>query len=93
MIVTPTQPPRAGRSVAQSDAHPSKAAAQRARLLEALKLGPVSTFDAREALDIASPAPRVLELRRAGHDITTRREARIGPAGEPHRVGVYSLHQ
>lgn len=75
-----------------STAHTTSAEVQRARLLEALKHGPVDTFAARQQLDIAHPAGRVRELRRAGHDISMQMEERASPAGELHRVGVYSLN-
>lgn len=75
-----------------SIAHTTSAEVQRARLLEALKRGPVDTFAARQQLDIAHPAGRVRELRRAGHDISMQMEERASPAGELHRVGVYSLN-
>lgn len=75
----------------ESSELPASAEAQRARLLAALKRGPVDTFSARQRLDIAHPAGRVRELRRAGHDITMKMEERASPAGEPHRVGVYRL--
>lgn len=74
-----------------STARTTSAEVQRARLLEALKRGPVDTFSARQRLDIAHPAGRVRELRRAGHDIAMTMEERASPAGELHRVGVYRL--
>lgn len=74
-----------------STAHTTNAEVQRARLLEALKRGPVDTFAARQQLDIAHPAGRVRELRRAGHDVSMQMEERASPAGEPHRVGVYRM--
>ncbi|WP_083370307.1 helix-turn-helix domain-containing protein [Chromobacterium sphagni] len=50
-------------------------AAQRQRMLEALRSGPVSTFDARARLNILAPAPRVKELRESGFVILTKRES------------------
>ena len=58
------------------------AAVQRARLLGMLRRGPVSTLEAR-AVNIMSPATRVFELKRQGHEIVTTRL--------PNRVGVYHL--
>jgi hypothetical protein len=75
------------------DSTGSTTAAQRARLLAALMHGPVDTFMARAELDISSPAPRVLELRRAGNDIAMTMEERTSPAGELHRIGVYRLNR
>jgi hypothetical protein len=44
--------------------------AQRQRLLEALiELGAVNTIYARDSLNIMSPAPRIMELRKQGHEI------------------------
>lgn len=47
------------------------AATQRARLLEALKQGSVSTPEARSQLDVFAPAPRIFELRAKGYRIDT----------------------
>lgn len=47
------------------------AATQRARLLEALKQGSVSTPEARSELDVFAPAPRIFELRAKGYRIDT----------------------
>lgn len=99
--MAPTNTASAGWTPAQGDdqipeapdstANTTSAEVQRARLLEALKRGPVDTFAARQQLDIAHPAGRVRELRRAGHDISMQMEESASPAGEPHRVGLYSL--
>jgi hypothetical protein len=43
-----------------------------ARVLEMLQAGPVTTNEFRAA-GIASPAPRIFELRRLGHNISTSR--------------------
>lgn len=63
------------------------AAAQRVRLLERLRLGPVSTFEAREELNIMAPAPRIKELRDQGHTILTDRQTLTDAHGFEH-VGV-----
>jgi len=65
--------------------------AQAAALLAALKASPVSTYDARDRLGLASPAARVLDLRRAGHVITTTASTVLDAQGRPHRVAVYHL--
>lgn len=74
-----------------STTHTTSTEARRGRMLAALKRGPVDTYHARQRLDIAHPAGRVRELRRAGHDITTQMQERTSQAGERHRVGVYRL--
>lgn len=99
--MAPNKTAPAGWTPAQGDDHipetadstdqTTSAKAQRARLLAALKRGPVDTFAARQQLDIAHPAGRVRELRRAGHDISMKMEERASPAGELHRVGVYRM--
>lgn len=67
------------------------AEAQRKRLLEALRNGSISTLEARRNLDILSPAPRVLELRRAGHPILTNWTHEPSDCGKLHRVARYVL--
>ncbi|MBY4734018.1 helix-turn-helix domain-containing protein [Cupriavidus pauculus] len=69
----------------------NSAAAQRARLLLALKRGPVDTVHAYRQLDILHVPRRVFELRQAGHKITTAWAWRVTEAGERHRVGLYVL--
>jgi hypothetical protein len=44
---------------------------QRARLLERLRLGPVSTQQAVQELDILRPGSRIHELRQMGFNIKT----------------------
>lgn len=65
--------------------------AQRRRLLEALRAGPVSTVDARRALDIMHPGGRVMELRRKGLLIVTHYSQEPTECGRLHRVGKYVL--
>lgn len=55
-----------------SQASLENAKTQRERLLHMLRKGPVTTLMARAA-GIMSPAPRILELRRQGHNIVTDR--------------------
>ena len=43
------------------------------RILDALRTGPLSTFEARKYLDVPHPAGRVQELRSAGNEIDTLR--------------------
>lgn len=65
---------------------------QRARLIEALRQGTVSTLDARTSLDVMHPAGRVMELRRQGHSIETHWSTESTGATK-HRVARYVLRQ
>jgi hypothetical protein len=68
------------------------ASAQRARLLERLRLGPVDTITARRDLNIMMPAARVKELRAAGHPIMTQRLTLTDEQGRTHSgVALYYL--
>ena len=63
---------------------------QRTRLLARLKeRGSVSTIEARKELDILAPAPRILELRRDGHNIPLFWQIEETQPGQKHRVGLY----
>jgi Helix-turn-helix domain len=64
---------------------------QRTRILEALKLGLLTTFEAMRYLDIYHPPVRVKELRTEGWDIATHWKTITTEAGEEHRVGCYML--
>jgi len=66
-------------------------AAQRQRMLRALRAGPVSTIRARRNLDILHPAGRVRELRLIGHNIRTIWTREQTDCGKHHRVGLYVL--
>ncbi len=83
---------QAGRGVKPetTEAHPNAASAQRQRLLQALRQGPITTIAARRDLDVISPAPRILELRRQGHNILTF-WAWEDSGVRPHRVARYAL--
>ncbi len=65
--------------------------AQQQRLLEALRIAPVSTFDARSRRDIAHPAARVCELRELGFSIATLWSTELSESGTKHRVAKYAL--
>jgi hypothetical protein len=72
--------------------HSNSTSAQRARLLAALRLGPVSTIKARHELDVIAPAPRIHELRHCeGHEIVTVWRTERTPEGFSHRVAEYVL--
>lgn len=66
-------------------------ARQRAAMLEALHMGPVSTTHARETLHIMSPAARVWELRRSGLNILTVRQRHVDSSGVSHAQALYML--
>ncbi len=68
------------------------AAAQRKRLIDALRCGPVTTIEARRNLDILMPAARVHELKhRHGFDIQTVRVRQETDCGKLHSVAKYVL--
>jgi predicted HTH transcriptional regulator len=68
---------------------------QRAKLLDYLKEhGSITTAQARELLDVMSPAPRILELRRFGYLINTVSDHWISDHGINHKgVARYVLTQ
>ena len=69
----------------------NSATAQRNRLLDALRVSPVTTIEARRNLDILMPAARVFELRDQGFDIATSWVWQETEQGKPHRVARYVL--
>lgn len=70
----------------------NSAEGQRARLLEALKCGPLTTIEIRHDLDIMMPAARVHELRHIeDQNIDMHWVSRPTAAGNLHRVGMYVL--
>lgn len=81
----------AARGMANQRPHSNSTAAQRQRLLKALRRYPVSTITARSELDILCPAARVLELRRAGYRIRTVRVWQRTDCGKSHKVALYVL--
>lgn len=64
---------------------------QRERLLIALQRYSVTTYEAREYLDIYYPPARVIELRALGYNITTYRQTVFTDNGGKHNVGLYVL--
>ena len=64
---------------------------QRFLLLDHLKKGPLTTIQARDELGVMSPAPRVMELRRQGHNIITLWTETVDRTGTKHREGQYIL--
>ncbi len=73
--------------------NPNSAAAQRQRLLQALRLGPVTTLQARAELDVLHPGGRVMELRRQGYRIATIRVREATDCGRVHNVARYLLQE
>jgi hypothetical protein len=69
------------------------ASAQRARLLEALRQGPLTTLQIRRNLNILMPAARVKELRDLGYRITTQWVNDHDEMGRAHYVAKYVLIQ
>ena len=69
----------------------NSATAQRNRLLDALRVAPVSTIEARRNLDVLMPAARVFELHEQGFDIATVWSWQETEQGKPHRVARYVL--
>lgn len=63
------------------------------RILDALRLGPLSTFEARKHLDVPHPAGRIQELRDDGNDIDTVRISEPGEVGRPHCIARYILRK
>lgn len=63
------------------------------RLLAALRLFPITTFEAMRKLDVYHVPARVLQLRKAGHQIITLWQTVTTEAGVNHRVGMYILQR
>jgi hypothetical protein len=63
------------------------------RLLAALRRFPITTFEAMRHLDVYHAAARILQLRKAGHDIITLWQTVETEAGTRHRVGLYVLQR
>ena len=69
----------------------NSAAAQRARVLDAVRGGPKSTIQLRRDWDVLSPAARILELKRRGFEILTQWVHEATDCGKLHRVALYVL--
>ena len=63
------------------------------RILDALRLAPLSTFEARKHLDVPHPAGRVQTLRDAGNEIDTLRYSEKSDVGRPHVIAIYVLRK
>jgi len=69
----------------------SKANQRRALLTHLKQHGKVSTIESREQLGISHPAARVMELRRQGFQIETRRVLEADSGGRLHGIALYEL--
>ena len=65
----------------------NSAESQRQRILNWLAQKPLTTLEARQHFDVM----RVLELKRAGHEIQTVWVNDLSSVGKVHRVGKYIL--
>lgn len=67
---------------------------QRLKILDWLfEKGSITTAQAREYLDVMSPAPRIMELRKADYKIVTFWDNWTSEHGIKHRIGRYVLMQ
>ena len=72
--------------------HNTSVSNQRAIILEALTESPKTTVELRHNYGIMQPAPRVLELKQRGHNITSLRVNCYTPDGiKHHSVAKYVL--
>ncbi|MEE9354305.1 MAG: helix-turn-helix domain-containing protein [Methylococcaceae bacterium] len=84
--------PRTRRAKSQSSKiDGNSSAAQRQRLLTALRKGPITTLQARKKLDILHPAGRVQELRKEHYNIVTHWLTVYTTGRRKHRVARYVL--
>jgi hypothetical protein len=66
--------------------------AQALRMIQALRVGPVSSIAAAQQLDIVHPPSTIRHLRKLGWGILTRWcYQAAAPGRRPHRVGLYVL--
>lgn len=71
--------------------HSNTRAAQQQRLLEALRVAPVNTFEGRAVLGVPHVAGRIQDLREAGFAIVTTWTLARGDTGAMHRIARYAL--
>ncbi len=69
----------------------SNVATQRQMLLKRLQLGPVTTLEAREEMNMWHPAGRIFELRKLGFNIETHTCTDLTTGGAVGRVAKYVL--
>lgn len=91
--------PVTGRGNGEAGAHDSTAnqkqqsiTSQRTTLMRWLQSNQrITTLEARNILGIMSPAARIQELRKAGHDIATLQQWATDAAGKRHKQALYVL--
>jgi hypothetical protein len=75
----------------KSKLNDNSSSAQRNRILQALREGPVNTLKARSELNCLHPAARIQELRNQGYYIITNWRVDTTSEGFKHRVAEYVL--
>lgn len=87
-----TSPEKIAALEAIRDKHPGVASdVQERRLLEALAICSITSFEATRYLDLYHPAARVMGLRNKGHEIVTVWARIETESGQLHRIGRYAL--
>lgn len=66
-------------------------ARQQRLILQALSAGGITSLEAREKHSVLHCAGRILELRKRGWNIVTRKVRRYDAEGRPHSVALYLL--
>lgn len=84
-------PPKAASKKHDSFYTDLSANAQRRRLLDALRCGPITTLEARRNLEVLMPATRIFELRAVGYEIVTLRVFQETESGVKHNIARYVL--
>ncbi|SDW16319.1 helix-turn-helix domain-containing protein [Nitrosomonas oligotropha] len=64
---------------------------QCARLLQALKMYSINTYEASRGLGVYHPPARVMQLRKNGYPVDTVWQTIVAENGDTHRVGCYLL--
>ncbi len=64
---------------------------QCARLLQALKMFSINTYEASRGLGVYHPPARILQLRKKGYSIDTVWQTIVAENGDTHHVGCYLL--
>lgn len=83
---------KATRKSVRTNYNDNSAFSQRARILDWFKLyHSLTTEQARREMDIMSPAPRILELRKRGYDIMMYWADYPTADGQLHRMAKYVL--
>jgi len=61
------------------------------RLVQALRMFSVNTYEASRGLGVYHPPARILQLRKKGYPIDTVWQTIVAESGDKHRVGCYLL--